>query len=1320
MRHRYTELLRISALLAIVIFFHVSSFAKYSGGSGTIDDPYQIGAAADLVALSQNTSDWSGMFFELSADIDMAGQTLTPIGSVDNAFSGNFDGKKHSISNLTITPVLVDSLARKGTGLFGAFNGNLTKLGLINVNIDVSQYQNSSRVGGLVGELVSGKVSECYSEGGTINVGGGGWTGGIVGALFMGGSKTVENCYSTTTVMAGWGQGGIVGSNRGPHKIDKVAFYGTMTKGPAITTVQTGTPGQKEGIPPTNAVYKIAGELSDDHASGINADSLLLQASYPGFDFESVWEIDESAGYAIFNDTIIVQELEFFEKIRVQRVESDTSIIWKNFGPGMAGYNEEFWCHPTDTNVMFMGPDMHVSYGSWDDGLSWHTLKDYDGDGMDLERINDMQFSLLNPDYGLAIERRGKIFETQDRGRSWKLIYNIPHAADSPWYNAHSKMAIHPTNDSICYIGAGGFWDVKGTWRSEAKPQGTHRPIYAYGYILKTTDRGQSWTKVATSIDDKLDVGRIMINPNQPDSMVIATAQGMFLSSDAGETWNPGSTGLPNNLPKDLAAYYNPDTKEYILYTVEQSVYTESGNTIVTEGGVFKSTDGGVSWSNITGNLGLDFTVITEYGFRDRYALTVAYWLGKNKSEIAAKDYPNQTLPVFRRLVVNPLNKDELYLVPNQRHDKSFGPGDIWKTEDGGLNWKIVARHGTYWHAAKNRSYWENKGMVTTPNVEFAHLQEALDEQLETSSANRNLAINANGHVFIGINQQTHRSRDGGTSWQQVDDYETSPGSNAWVGRGGSDLPGRFMLHKTGIPDRRLFCSGEHGLWQTANLGTYPDKDAVAVRQIEGQVYDLNGMHSAHSISTVAVHPHDPNTIFILAWRQSHRGWLRKTTDGGKTWNNVVQLFDADNGSWEAVASQYSLLIDPVNPDNMYFTAILKPISCGTNSGPGVDLTMGEYGVHRSGDGGQTWQVINNGFPANASVNRIIMDPDDPNILFAALNQWSNNDPYGLYKSTNKGDSWTKMTFPSVIRSVNNIFIDEKTKNMYMCTGARAGNIDAGGLYRSKDGGVNWELIFEAPYVWHAETSPVNSDMILVNVARQAGDAGLAFKNPGLYLSKDDGDTWTKINRGIGQPDKMVDIELDPYNENILWVAGWGSGWFKAMLPTDYVEARCNDAEVDENELLTLYGIGSLGTQLEYEWIAPEGIELSSENQYKTTFTAPEVYGDSTLIFQLQVSNAKDQDTTEVKVKVIDKTISSLAKVNKAQLQLYPNPVNKSLTVMGLEKLVGYSIINIQGKVIQSGISKSNVVDVANLNTGIYLLKVTDGTNNHLLKFLKM
>lgn len=1012
---------------------------------------------------------------------------------------------------------------------------------------------------------------------------------------------------------------------------------------------------------------------------------------------------------------------DYFDKIRNERVASDPAVVWKNFGPGMSGYNEEFWCHPTDTNVMFMGPDMHVSYGTWNNGKTWHTLKDYDGDGQDMERVNDIVFSKNNPDFGIAIDRDGLVNVSNDRGRTWDVVYEIPHAAVNRWTNAHSRAAIDPQDDKTWYVGAGGFWDVKATHRKKSNPAGIGNTTYAHGYILKTTDAGKTWKKIATSIDAELNVGRIEIDPQNSNNILIATGQGMYKSTDAGETWNASNSGLPNNLPKDLTSYYNPDTKEYILYTMEQSVYEIENNTIKTTGGIFKSTNGGDSWTDITGNMGLDFTVITDNMFRDKYANAVAIWLGKTKNEIKALDYPSHTLQVFRRIAVNPLNKEEIYIQLNQRHDKNFGPGEVWKTEDGGQTWKVVTRFGSYWKNRTNSSYWSRyKGMSMNTNVEFSHVRYEMEDRHEALAGCRNFAVNSIGQVFTGIAQQTHRSNDGGATWQQIDDDETGEGTNAWVGRGTSNLPGRYMLHNTGIPDYRLLCSGEHGLWKWAPLGDYPDKDATAVQQIEGQVHDINGNHGAHSVSTVAIHPNDPNTIFILAWRQEHRGWLRKSIDGGKTWHNVTQIFDSNTAPHEAVASQYNLLIDPVNPENMYFTAIFKPISCGTNSGQGVELTKGEYGAYRSTDGGNSWTPINNGFPAGASVNRLVMDPDQPETLYACLNQWRNDDPYGLYKTSNKGSNWTKMSIPSVIRSVNNLFIDENTKYMYLSCGARAGDDAAGGAYISKDNGATWQLFFKAPYVWNVETSLVNSNKIMVNVARKAGSHGDSFKNPGLYLSEDAGTTWRKINTGLANIDKMVDIELDPVNENILWCAGWGSGWYKAMLPYDGVKAIAKDEEVEEAQNLTLYGMSSLGSQLEYEWIAPDGITLSSMDDYKTSFKAPWVENDTDLTFKLVVSNAEAKDTTSFKVTVKNNPNANLNEVSQNALSVYPNPVNgNTMTISPYSGKADFSIANLQGQVVKKGKLKSQTLNISDLEKGLYLLSVSENQDTSVTKFLR-
>ena len=60
--------------------------------------------------------------------------------------------------------------------------------------------------------------------------------------------------------------------------------------------------------------------------------------------------------------------------------------------------------------------------------------------------------------------------------------------------------------------------------------------------------------------------------------------------------------------------------------------------------------------------------------------------------------------------------------------------------------------------------------------------------------------------------------------YEVITDYETHKGSKKWIGKGDSDLPGRYILLDTGIKNRALLCSGEHGLWQTTDLDNYKDK----------------------------------------------------------------------------------------------------------------------------------------------------------------------------------------------------------------------------------------------------------------------------------------------------------------------------------------------------------------------------------------------------------------------------------------------------------------------------------------------------------------
>ncbi|QVY66046.1 T9SS type A sorting domain-containing protein [Polaribacter sp. Q13] len=846
-------------------------------------------------------------------------------------------------------------------------------------------------------------------------------------------------------------------------------------------------------------------------------------------------------------------DTEYFKKLQTEKVISSDKLDWKQVGPGMAGYCEEFWCHPTDVNVMFMSPDMYNSYGSWDNGKSWQTIKDYDGNGKAMRRIQSIVFSHQDADFGYAIDVRGELFNTTDRGRTWTFVRDMG--------GKHAELAVDPSNDNNWYIGGGDFWNVKANHRKQSDLLGYVYKYSDYGQVFRSTNRGVSWQKKKNDLPATLDIGRIIVDPKNSDNIIMATNAGVYRSANKGDNWSISGAGLPNNLPRDMTSFYDKTTGEYILYLIEQTFFEGNGTTTNAKGGIFKSIDGGQNWTSITGDFSFDLSQINSYQAQQKYWKTIGYWFGKSTSDIKSMypDYPTNTLPVLNRLVVNPLNKDEIYISHNVKHDYSFLPGDVWKTTNGGQNWSTTTKTGSYWNSNKDATYWASKNTTTGQNTTFAHLHDEKTENEETFG-NRFLEINANGEVFICLDQQTMRSNNNGTSWHQVDDYETEIGSKHWVARGDSNLPGRFMLLETGIEDRYLFCSGEHGLWQTASLGTYEDDKAYAVEQIEGQ----NNDKGAHSIASVAVHPNNPNIIYTLQFRQNHRGYFRKSIDAGKTWENEsFPLAYGGNLSSDNIF-QYSLTIDPNDPANIYFCVMSKPIAEVSSKLLPADFTT--LGVIKSADEGKTWSTMNNGFPEGFSVRRLKMDPANSSVLYAALNEGPTGTKGGLYKSTDKASNWTKVSIPTEIKSVNNVFIDRNTNHIFISCGRSEGTFSEGGVWRSKDTGTTWEKIFDMPYVWQTEVSLINSNLITVNVPLQHENKGATTYNPGAYLSRDGGLTWLKINKNLGQPDTITDLKPDPNDENVFWCALKGSGWTRGVYDDSDSSLKVGDINILNNQ----------------------------------------------------------------------------------------------------------------------------------------------------------
>ena len=224
MELRKSGILRTIPLFIIICLFSFPVYAKYSGGTGEPNDPYQIATAEDLMLLGESTEDYDKHFI-MTAEIDLdpnlpgrkvfyraviAPDTDPTRGSHrGTAFTGVFNGNRHTISHMKVR-------GKHYLGLFGKLSGaRISNLGLKDVDIKGT----GDCIGGLAGRN-KGNIITSYSTG---VVSGEDDVGGLVGAN----SSSIVSSYSTSTVSGDDNVGGLVGYNFGSI----ITSYSTSTVG---------------------------------------------------------------------------------------------------------------------------------------------------------------------------------------------------------------------------------------------------------------------------------------------------------------------------------------------------------------------------------------------------------------------------------------------------------------------------------------------------------------------------------------------------------------------------------------------------------------------------------------------------------------------------------------------------------------------------------------------------------------------------------------------------------------------------------------------------------------------------------------------------------------------------------------------------------------------------------------------------------------------------------------------------------------------------------------------------------------------------------
>jgi len=273
----------------------------------------------------------------------------------------------------------------------------------------------------------------------------------------------------------------------------------------------------------------------------------------------------------------------------------------------------------------------------------------------------------------------------------------------------------------------------------------------------------------------------------------------------------------------------------------------------------------------------------------------------------------------------------------------------------------------------------------------------------------------------------------------------------------------------TGVPGNdRLYYMGATGggVWKTVNAG-------ISWENISDEDFNVG------TIGAIGIAESDINVIYvgtgeapIRGVTTSHGDGMYKSTDAGETWTHI----GLDH------AGQISrVIVHPNNPDLVYVAVQ------GQIWGPS------ERGVYRSEDGGESWdQVLEVNDETGAT--DLSMDPTNPRIIYAAMWEHGRKPWYiksggtagGIFKSTDAGDSWTKLEggLPEVVGKIGIDVSASQPNRVYAIVEAEP---EKGGLYRSDDFGKTWELLNGDRILWtrawyyiHIKADPVDENTVYV------------------------------------------------------------------------------------------------------------------------------------------------------------------------------------------------------------------------------------------------
>jgi len=657
----------------------------------------------------------------------------------------------------------------------------------------------------------------------------------------------------------------------------------------------------------------------------------------------------------------------------------------------------------------------------------------------------------------------GGVYKTTDGGNTWLNI-------SDGFFKTGSVGAIDvaDSDPNVIYVGMGET-DIRGN-------------MSAGDGMYRSTDAGKTWTYLG--MGESQFIGDIEIHPTNPDVVWIAamgklfggagnTERGVFKTTDGGVTWKKVLYRDENTGAVDIAL--DPNNARVLYAGMWQAYRNEYEMSSGGEGsGLFKSTDGGESWTEITSNPGLPKGLIGKVGVSVSAVNSEKVFAiienarggglfssndaGETWTRVSADRNLRQRAWYYSKVITDPQNEDVLYVL-------NVG---FWKSIDGGKTFsRIRTPHGDHhdlWIDSNNPermiigddgggqvSYNGGKGwtsyftsataqiyQVTTDN-QFPYMIYGAQQDNSTFAIRNRTASGgideddwwpvAGGESgYIAPDPDNPDITYGGSYGGYLNKYDNarqlSDRIDVWpdnpMGAGAKDLKYRFQWtfpiiispHDSNV----LYATSQH-VHRSMDEGMSWEEISPDLTRNDKTKQDESGGPITKDDTSVEYY----NTIFTfvestiepgLLWAGSDDGLIHISRDNGETWDNVTPRGLPESMISILDASQHE-------PGTAYFAA--------------NRYKFGEFQpmIYRTNNYGRNWKEITNGIPEMDFTRVVREDPNKADLLYAGTET-------GLYVSFNAGDNWQPLQLNLPAVSITDLAVHKRDKDLVVATQGRS------------------------------------------------------------------------------------------------------------------------------------------------------------------------------------------------------------------------------------------------------------------------------------------